>query len=384
MRILMVSHSAALAGAERSLLACAQYLQEQGHDVVVGVPRKGPLVAKLRAAGLLVVQAWTPWWMGQRGGSILGLLRLGLAFSAVPQWIVHIAAIRPDLIWTNSAVIPSPGFAAAVTRTPHLWFVRESVLTNPSLHVGISRRIVARLIGRYSCVVATVSEYVAGQIESVVGAQRTIAVCPPPIDVSEYSAASAPGLARAVRLLFAGTFTADKGLPDVLHAVSGLRKLGHNVELLIAGSGSPKAVVAMERLSVCLGLREHVRWLGWISDMRSVYADADVLLMTSKNEAYGRVTVEAMAAGLAIVGYNRGGTSEIAIDAGILVEPDADFLAAGIEKLLCSPGELDRRRAMSVAAAAALSDYECNLRRLMGIVTEHLKSCRRSRIGSHF
>ena len=58
-------------------------------------------------------------------------------------------------------------------------------------------------------------------------------------------------------------------------------------------------------------------------------------------EAFGNVAVEAMACGVPVIAYRRGGPAEIVVDGvtGFLVEPDdVDGLAAAIGRI----GEIDR------------------------------------------
>jgi UDP-glucose:tetrahydrobiopterin glucosyltransferase len=58
-------------------------------------------------------------------------------------------------------------------------------------------------------------------------------------------------------------------------------------------------------------------------------------------EAFGNVAIEAMACGVPVIAYRRGGPAEIVVDGrtGFLVEPDdIDALVAAIARI----GELDR------------------------------------------
>lgn len=75
---------------------------------------------------------------------------------------------------------------------------------------------------------------------------------------------------------------------------------------------------------------------GFRSDIPAVMNSIDVLLILSRQEGMGQVTVEAMAAGKPVIGTRSGGIPEVVIDGetGFLVDGDDDAaLLAAIEKL---------------------------------------------------
>jgi len=86
-----------------------------------------------------------------------------------------------------------------------------------------------------------------------------------------------------------------------------------------------------------LGLEEQVLFLGWRSDMPRIYADLDVVALTSRNEGTPVSLIEGMAAGVPVVSTAVGGVPDIVADGvcGYLVPPDdAAALARAIVALL--------------------------------------------------
>ena len=62
-----------------------------------------------------------------------------------------------------------------------------------------------------------------------------------------------------------------------------------------------------------------------------VLRSADLSLVCSRNEAYGRVTVESLSVGTPVLGYRAGGTVEIlAAGGGMVVEPSVVELASAL------------------------------------------------------
>jgi glycosyltransferase involved in cell wall biosynthesis len=102
------------------------------------------------------------------------------------------------------------------------------------------------------------------------------------------------------------------------------------------------------------GLKNRVRLQGFVADPARIMAEVDVVVHPADHESFGRVLVEAMAAGVPVVGVRGGGAAEIVIDGitGLLASPnDAAGLAECHDHLLADAslrtklGEAGRRRA---------------------------------------
>ena len=68
---------------------------------------------------------------------------------------------------------------------------------------------------------------------------------------------------------------------------------------LIVGDGERRQ--ALEQLVDALGLRPATLFLGWRADLDRLYADLDVVVLTSRNEGSPVALIEAMAAGVPVV-----------------------------------------------------------------------------------
>ncbi|MBI5815563.1 MAG: glycosyltransferase family 4 protein [Nitrospinae bacterium] len=92
----------------------------------------------------------------------------------------------------------------------------------------------------------------------------------------------------------------------------GILPLDPRIELWIAGPGQTGRST------------DRVKFLGLVSGMAGLYAQADMLVLLSKVEAFGLVVAEAMASGVIPVAWNKDGPAEIisgGVD-GFLVPPD--------------------------------------------------------------
>jgi len=116
---------------------------------------------------------------------------------------------------------------------------------------------------------------------------------------------------------------------------------------VICGAGDLAAKVA----AAAHDLGGSVRLLGWRADVETVYAAADLILLTSDNEGMPVSLIEAGLAGLPAVATDVGSVSEVVQNGstGLLGRCDADDLARGVIRLL-RDGALRER--LGAAAAA--------------------------------
>ena len=70
----------------------------------------------------------------------------------------------------------------------------------------------------------------------------------------------------------------------------------------------------IQKLVRQLNLEDVVVFEGFVGNVEDIYKKLDVLLMCSRAEAFGRVTIEAMLRKIPVIGFDSGGTSELIED----------------------------------------------------------------------
>lgn len=104
---------------------------------------------------------------------------------------------------------------------------------------------------------------------------------------------------------------------------------------VIAGSGERRD--ELQALAAQKSLSEHVHFVGWRRDLPAVYADLDVVVISSHNEGTPVSIIEAMVAGVPVVSTAVGGVADLLQggDLGTMVPPnDAIALARAITDTL--------------------------------------------------
>jgi glycosyltransferase involved in cell wall biosynthesis len=124
------------------------------------------------------------------------------------------------------------------------------------------------------------------------------------------------------------------------------------VRFLVVGDGELRE--DLEAYARDLGLNGKALFIGWWRDLPCLYADLDVVALTSINEGTPVSLIEAMAAGVPVVATAVGGVPDVVVDGetGYLVEAgDVKEMAEAIIKLLRNP---DRAKVMGSAGREAI------------------------------
>jgi glycosyltransferase involved in cell wall biosynthesis len=138
-------------------------------------------------------------------------------------------------------------------------------------------------------------------------------------------------------------FVPEKGHALLLRALADLHAQFPQCVLLLAGDG-PEQVRLQAQVRE-LRLEGIVKFPGFVPDVETVYAATDLFVFPSHSEPLACAMLSAMAYGLPLVAFARGGNPEAVEDGknGILVkELDSGALAAAIARLVSNPAEARR------------------------------------------
>ena len=149
-----------------------------------------------------------------------------------------------------------------------------------------------------------------------------------------------------------GRMVPIKGHYIFLNAVHRVLLKYPDVAFVLVGDGELRKSLELECQR--LGIREKVTFLGWRRDLNRIYADLDVVALSSLNEGTPVSLFEAMAAGKAVVATNVGGVPDVVEDgvSGLLVPPkDSEALADAVIRLLKDD---DLRRSLGECGRASV------------------------------
>ncbi len=265
---------------------------------------------------------------------------LGIIVASL-QGIKRLAAWRCDAVVTNTLTLCYGSLIAWVLRLPHLWHLHEFGTDDHGVSYVFGEHLTKRFIGLMSstCVVASralASDYGRFMPESKLNViyysmhraniddNTLVATCPP-------SAGSG-----VFRVVIVGGLIEGKGQADAIKAVGYLANEGLAVELTVVGGGDPIYLETLRRTAATDAPRALVTFTQRVKTALPFMRSSDVLVICSKREGFGRVTIEAMSLGKPVVGARSGATPELVVDGfnGFLYKyGDARDLAAKLRPL---------------------------------------------------
>lgn len=312
-----------LGGGEHSFLDLLIHLPPEINPIAV-VPAKGDLSDRLLKSK--VNTAVLP-LSAIRSGQTTGILKTLKGLYRLCK------SGKPSLIYANgSRAALYSGIAGRMLRIPMVWHCRI-VDCDPMLD-----RILALLS---SCILAN-SKATASRFASF--GRRKVMVVYNGINTRrfEYKTFVPPEWRKAGSkiILMPARVSREKGHGTALRVFERVAAKYPLAHLVCAGGQDPFDKEWWRELQTRTANSEYsnrIHWLGHIGDMLQWYSISHVLLLTSINEAFGRVVVEGLACGVPVVAFRSGGIPEIIRNGreGVLIEPDDDAgMARAVGKIL--------------------------------------------------
>ncbi|HFI0823837.1 TPA: glycosyltransferase, partial [Streptococcus suis] len=159
-----------------------------------------------------------------------------------------------------------------------------------------------------------------------------------------------------IKIVITGALNESKSQDTLIKAIGKLpKKYCEKITLDILGSGDKDYTRYLHDLTKDCKLEGIINLVGYVKNAYSRFSEYDVGVITSKNEAFGRVTAEYMLNGLCVLGANSGATPELISDnyTGLLFEvDDSNNLAEKLqyilenEDLISNIGENARNQAL--------------------------------------
>ena len=139
-----------------------------------------------------------------------------------------------------------------------------------------------------------------------------------------------------------------------------------------AAAGKGRERVALERLRDQLELHHRIHFLGQVNEPLGLIADADLFVMSSRDEGLGTSVLDAMALGIPVASTSAGGIPEMLPDgAGLLVSPGDPVALAGAVSQILDDSAL--RRSLIENARSAVQRFSAD--RMAAEVRNVYRSC---------
>ncbi len=339
LRVLHITPSVRLLGARRSLLALVKELAGTRVESLVVVPALGALTDEFDKLRIPYRVVFLPPW--RKGKSWLTMAR------QVGELRRIVDEFQPDVIHCNE-IYPNPHALVASGEGPVWLELANRLLTRNFLrpqripvvtHMRLS--VNDRLIKNYYLANSTrliaVSHGAASDFDGYPWKGSLVRVVYNGLDFAPFEKARSLREQQRRELGFGpehfviaqiGLMMPRKRPRFLIDAASEILKSTPNAKFLFIGDASPGQQSYLEGLKSevsRLGLDDKFCWLPFQSNIAPYFAAADLNMLVSDEEGFGRVILEAAAAGVPTVGSRVGGIPELIEDevTGFLLgEPD--------------------------------------------------------------
>jgi glycosyltransferase involved in cell wall biosynthesis len=312
-KIVWVAHESNKSGANLCLLEFVEILSKVGYNQLVIIPHKGNMQIELNKLGVAskVIHYYSWARPVNKPLSIKLLLRRNARnLFACLCFLKLYKEFKPNVVFTNTSVINVGAIASMFSKAKHLWYIHEMGEEDFNFKLPWGRLSYV-FMNAVSYKLLTNSEYLRS---NYIGRYNkiNIQILRNVVKVSDYPAIIEYSRGDIIKLLLLGQVSETKGHLIAIQAVSLLRAMGYSVELsIVGGANDDRYFHELNSIIYNLSLNNFVHFLGYSDNVTNLISNHHALLMCSKCEAFGRVTVEAMKIGIPVIGSNTCGTREL-------------------------------------------------------------------------
>jgi glycosyltransferase involved in cell wall biosynthesis len=343
-------------GGEESLLGLVQGLHRQGYRVQVLVPGEGDLVPAVRRLRVpLTIQRFPsvrPWALRPMVRAVRALRRF---VQETGIELIHAHGSRGALY---------AGLAMRGRSVPLVW------------HVRVARRDpwLDPLLTRLATAIVANSRATAERFDGCSRSSGKVQVVHNGVDLDRFSEVAGGsvdrrrlGVSEGAKLVtYVGRVEEAKGVDLLLQAAELVSRSVADVRFLIVGDGPQRPPLE----AWCRRRSLPVTFFGRRSDVPEFLSLCEAVVLPSRHEGFGRILIEAMAAGVPVVATAVGGVPEVCESGktGLLVPPeDPAALAEAIIDTLTNETATQTRAAQAkaeVRARFSLDQHVASIMRL--------------------
>ena len=209
--------------------------------------------------------------------------------------------------------------------------------------------MIEQFLGRFTNRLIAVSDQTKKElVEFKIAAPDKIAVIPLGLDLNPFAESERfRGELRSELNLPAGAVLVGlvarlvpvKDIKTFLCAVGCIADSHPNAFFIVVGDGEMRRT--LEDQASALGLGDRIRFLGYRQDLARIYADLDIVALSSLNEGLPVSLIEAMASGCVVLATSVGGVPNLIEEGhtGFLAPAgDPSAFADALDRILCDSG----------------------------------------------
>lgn len=377
MKIVFFSHSSNLYGAPKSLLLIIESLAKK-YDIQVITRGEGDLTRQLRSLGVPIYVIPNITYQSKYVTSLsFRVINKLYAFCHDVIIFLNLLVKRPNLIYVNTITNSRPVLFAHLLGIVCLVHVHEGKQYFSPLNPGTKRSIelILKYCSNYICVSSGVEELLLKKLGSSLATVRQIhnGISFQPSDIPSCKLQLPAGCASKKVIGFIGSLTHRKGLDIFLQSAVSLLAVRDDIIFLVVGGTELEFKEFVASCSFSNGLPSQIIHQPFLQKPALAYKTFDIFCMTSREEPFGLVNLEAACMKVPVIATDVDGSRDIFRhgETAIIVPPGDHLSLMNAIMLL-----LDNQRLCNKIAAAAYDHVSRNFsrRKFIAEVSEYVES----------
>ena len=363
MRVLHIFPSGHRGGSELCATETIKALSTDGIVNYAVFPADGDIVKIISGflKGYIIIEK--SWWLSMSKWSLIFKLKMLRGYFLTGFRIIkYIKDNDIDVVITHTLAMPSGALAAKLAGKPHVWYIHEYGDLDHGFRFCFGKNITLKIINALSRAIVVNSKALATHFIKYFPIDKlsiiNYAVTYPlskPISREENA---------LLRLCMVGRIAPGKNQLIALLALIQLKQEGIMPHILFVGSVDQSYLNILNNIIAEHKLEDQVTFTGHSSEPWLYLQKSHVVIVCSKMEAFGRVTIEAMKSGKIAVVSETGAGKELIQHGktGYLFNPDDADELASILKLIWNMN--DDTQVAEAAYSFAVTNFNEDVHRI--------------------
>ncbi len=320
-KVLLMATDSNISGASLSMIYLIKKLKDKNIDTYTIIPNHGDLEEILKNEEIKYQVIKTYSWIIPKNSKTLKQCINYCKFTV--KYILNKASIKKirkyikkneiDLVHINSLYSYVGAIAAIQEQKKIIWHIREFLEEDQNNKFAVKKYAI-NLISKSDKIIC-ISKSIYNKFSKIFPKDK-MSIIYNGIDIEKFKPHTKKILKNKIKkFILVGTIQEGKGQKDLVLAVDKLVKENINeFQVYFMGMKEENYFSEIEQLIMEKHLESYIHYIGMSKDVKSHMLEADISFVCSKNEAFGRVTIESMLCGCLVIGANTAGTRELIID----------------------------------------------------------------------
>jgi len=317
LRICFVAHLNDLSGANRSLIDLIKVLKKLDHYILVICPRKGELSNKLEEIGIDYKVIHSGTWVGDKIKESIFKKYFKIFLNIIAEWRYYFFFKNNDLnieiVHFNSFVYGCGAESLSKLNIPYVWHIRE--FPEDTFNLSFYDKEKSYNLIKGSETIIAISQAIYSRFKENFGSKMKLIYNG--INSEDINIEYSENNENDNNVLMVGAVARDKGQLEAVKGINEILQTKKNIEIKLHLVGEIIDDNYYKEIKEFINnnkINDNIIFHGYHSNLNKFRKQSEIVLVCSKFEAFGRVTVEAMLSKQLVIGANTGGTTEIIDD----------------------------------------------------------------------